>query len=414
MSYLIDQDPVIFNEIKSEQEREKEIIRLIPSENYASKAVMEATGSIFTNKYSEGYPGKRYYEGQECIDKIETLACQRACQLFHMDHANVQPYSGSPANMAAFFALLEPKDKILGLNLSEGGHLTHGFKMNFSAKFFEAQNYSVNEKTHQIDYDQILDQALKFKPKMLIAGYTAYPRSIDFSKFREIADRVGAYLLCDISHINALCISGDHMHPAPYADIITSTTHKALRGPRGGLILCKKEHAQKIDKAIMPGLQGGPHNHATAAKAVAFKEALSTEFQVYAHQIYLNAKALAKALKEKGFNLVSDGTDTHLILIDAIKSFNIAGKPYAQALYKAGIETNYNTVPFDVNPPFNPSGVRIGTPAITTIGMKEDHMEFIAEKMYKVAKKIDDAAFLEKTRLEIKEYMKQFDFSNFI
>lgn len=414
MNHIIDQDPKIFKLIEGEKKREQEVIRLIPSENYASKAVMEASGSVFTNKYSEGYPGKRYYEGQEFIDEVETTACQRACQLFHMDHANVQPYSGSPANQAAFLALLEPNDKILGLKLSEGGHLTHGYKLNFSAKFFNSESYTVDPKTHQIDYDQILDQALKFKPKLIIAGYTAYPRTIDFAKFREICNRVGAYLLADISHINALCLSGDHPHPAPYADIITTTTHKALRGPRGGLILCKKEHASKVDKAIMPGLQGGPHNHITAAKAVAFKEALSGEFQTYAHQIYLNAQALAKALLGRGFNLVSGGTDTHLIIINAIASFKINGKDYAKALYRAGLETNYNTVPFDPNPPMNPSGVRIGTPAVTTLGMKESDMEFIAAKMLQVAQNINDEGVLNHIRQEVQEYMKQYDFSRFI
>jgi len=403
-------DPEIYQAIEGESERQKKQIRLIPSENYASKAVLEASGSILTNKYSEGYPQKRYYEGQEFIDNIETLACQRACQLFKVDHANVQPYSGSPANLAAYFALLEPGDTVMGLSLSEGGHLTHGYKLNFSAKFFNSVSYSVDPNTEQIDYEQIQKLALEHKPKLIIAGYTAYPRAIDFKIFRQIADSVGAYLLADISHINALVISGDHPDPSAYADVITTTTHKALRGPRGGLIMCKKEHAKKIDKAIMPGLQGGPHNHITAAKAIAFKEALQPDFKVYANQIVKNAKALANHLLNKDFALVTGGTDTHLMILNSQKSHQLNGRDFSQALYKAGIVCNYNTVPFDPNPPMKPSGVRLGTPAITTIGMKEGDMEFIANKIQQVAQNPNNQELLQKIAAEVEEFQNHFHY----
>ncbi|MBT5346503.1 serine hydroxymethyltransferase [bacterium] len=402
------QDPLLHEALILEDQRQKDQIRLIPSENYTSKAVLEASGSILTNKYSEGYPGKRYYEGQEHIDTIETLACQRACELFKVDHANVQPYSGSPANLAAYFALLEPGDTVMGLSLSEGGHLTHGYKLNFSAKFFNSVSYQVDPKTETIDYDQIKALALKHKPKLIIAGYTAYPRQIDFKIFREIADLVGAYLLADISHINALVISGDHPDPAPYADVITTTTHKALRGPRGGLIMCKKEHKKAIDKAIMPGLQGGPHNHITLAKAIAFQEALEPDFKSYANQIAKNAKALSLRLLEKDFALVTGGTDTHLMILNSQKSHKLGGKDFAKALYKAGLVCNYNTVPFDPNPPMNPSGIRIGTPAITTLGMQEQDMNFIAEIIDLVAKNPNNLELLEKTRLEVLDFMQGF------
>jgi glycine hydroxymethyltransferase len=367
---------------------------------------MQAAGSLLTNKYSEGYPGARYYEGQSNIDQIETLAIKRACELFGAEHANVQPYSGSPANLAAMFALLEPGDTIMGLNLSEGGHLTHGFKLNFSAKFFKSVAYTLDPKTETLDYDQIAELAKKHKPKMIIAGYTAYPREVDFAKFREIADSVGAYLLADISHINALVIAGLHSDPVPYADVVTTTTHKALRGPRGGLILCKKQHATKIDKAIMPGLQGGPHNHITAAKAVAFKLAQQDEFKTYAKAIVDNAKALEKSLLEHNVRLVSGGTDTHLLIIDAMHSFNVNGRELAQALNKVGIVCNCNTIPFDPNPPFKPSGIRIGTPAITTRGLTPDDMPKIAHWIVQTAQNINNQSQLENIHTEVLEFLK--------
>ncbi len=406
--HIKNSDTEIYQAITSEAHRQNTQIRLIPSENYVSKAVLEASGSILTNKYSEGYPGKRYYEGQEYIDRIETLACQRACELFKVDHANVQPYSGSPANLAAYFALLEPGDTVMGLNLSEGGHLTHGYKLNFSAKFFNSVSYSVDPQSEMIDYDQIRELAVKHQPKLLIAGYTAYPRKIDFKIFKEIADQVGAYLLADISHINALIISGDHPDPSPYADIITSTTHKALRGPRGGLIMCKQKYAKAVDKAIMPGLQGGPHNHITAAKAIAFKEALQPEFQSYAKQILKNSKSLASHLMNLGFDLVSKGTDTHLMILNSQKSHDLNGRDFSQALYQAGIVCNYNTVPFDPNPPMKPSGVRIGTPAITTIGMQEEHMQFIASKIQEVAQNVNNLDKLQLINNQVLDFMQSF------
>lgn len=367
---------------------------------------MQASGSLLTNKYSEGYPGARYYEGQSNIDQIETLAIKRACELFGAEHANVQPYSGSPANLAAMFALLEPGDTIMGLNLSEGGHLTHGFKLNFSAKFFKSVAYTLDPKTETLDYEQIAKLAQQNKPKMIIAGYTAYPREVDFAKFREIADSVGAYLLADISHINALVIAGLHSDPVPYADVVTTTTHKALRGPRGGLILCKKQHATKIDKAIMPGLQGGPHNHITAAKAVAFKLAQQEDFKTYAKAIIDNAKALEKSLLEYNVRLVSGGTDTHLLIIDAMHSFNVNGRELAQALNQVGIVCNCNTIPFDPNPPFKPSGIRIGTPAITTRGLTSEDMPKIANWIVRTAQNVNNQSQLENIHTEVLEFLK--------
>ena len=398
-------DPQIDKLIKAEAKRQTQTIRLIPSENYAPQAVMQACGSLLTNKYSEGYPGARYYEGQSNIDQIETLAIKRACQLFGAEHANVQPYSGSPANQAAMFALLEPGDTIMGLNLSEGGHLTHGYKLNFSAKFFKSVSYSLNPKTEQIDYDEVLELAKKHKPKMIIAGYTAYPRQVDFAKFRQIADTVGAYLLADISHINALVVAGLHSNPVPIADVVTTTTHKALRGPRGGLILCKQEHAKKIDKAIMPGLQGGPHNHVTAAKAVAFKLAMQEDFKAYAKAIVANAKALEHALLAHKVRLVAGGTDTHLLIIDALHSFGVDGRSLAQALNQVGIVCNCNTIPFDPNPPFKPSGIRIGTPAITTRGLNTDDMQKIADWIVQTAQNIEDQNKLQAIHAQVLDFL---------
>lgn len=401
-------DPEIHNLIMSEAERQRDSIRLIPSENYVSGAVLEATGSILTNKYSEGYSHKRYYEGQQYIDKIEDLAIERAKKLFGADHANLQSYSGSPANMAVYFALLEPGDTVMGMSLPHGGHLTHGWKVNFSGKWFKTCQYTVSQKTHRLDYDEILAMAKECKPKMIFSGATAYPRLIDFEKFAEIAKEVGAYLIADIAHINGLIIAGEHPSPIPVADVVTSTSHKAIRGPRGGFILCKAKHAAAIDKAVFPGLQGGPHNHTTAAMAVCFKEAMTDEFKSYGRQVVKNAKKLADELLVKGYELVTGGTDNHLILIDMIKSKNTPGKVIAKALDKAGIECNYNTVPWDQRTPFDPSGIRIGTPAITSRGMKESEMVKIADWMDRVCREPENETQLAEIKKEVKALCDQF------
>lgn len=401
-------DPTIHKLIHDEEKRQKDTLRMIPSENYASKAVMEATGSVLTNKYSEGYPGKRYYEGQGIVDQVENLAIDRAKKLFNAEHANVQPYSGSPANQAAFYALLNPGDKIMGLNLLEGGHLTHGWKANFSARFYEATSYGVDKDTEMINYDKLETQVAKEKPQLLIAGATAYPREIDFQKFHEIAKKHGALLLADISHINGLIVAGEHSDPVPYADIVTSTSHKAIRGPRGGFILSKKKHAKAIDRAIMPGNQGGPHNHTTAAMAVAFQEASQPEFKTYAKAIKANAHALAEELKKHGFSLVTDGTDNHLILLNTIRSHNIPGKTFSRALYQAGIETNYNMVPFDTRSPMDPSGVRIGTPALTSRGMNPEHMPQVAKFFKQVAENIQYPDKLSELKKEVINFCQRF------
>ncbi len=397
------EDPQIYNAIRAEEKRQFEAIRLIPSENYASQAVLEASGSVLTNKYSEGYAGKRYYEGQEHIDEVENLAVERAKELFGADHANVQPYSGSPANAAAYYALLEKGDTIMGLHLLEGGHLTHGWKYNMSARFYNSVPYHVDKETEMLDYDQVMEAAKEHKPNLIVCGYTAYPRIVDFAKFREIADEVGAYLLADISHINGLIVGGVHPNPVPYADVVTSTSHKAIRGPRGGFILSKAEHAQAIDKAIIPGLQGGPHNHTTAGIAVAFKEAMQPEFKEYAQQVVKNAKHLADKLMERGFVLVTGGTDNHLMVINTAKSHDIPGKVVSEALNKAGIVSNYNMVPFDERSPMDPSGVRIGTPAVTTRGFKEAEMEKIAEWMERVIKDPHNEESLKTIHAEVLE-----------
>ena len=383
LTSLKNSDNKIYNLIQNELERQRKSIRLIPSENYVSKAVLEATGSILTNKYSEGYTKKRYYEGQEFIDQIEEEACQRACKLFGADHANVQPYSGSPANLATYSALIQPGEKIMGMNLFHGGHLTHGFSVSFTSKFFESVQYKVNKETKLLDYEEMGKLAKSEKPKLIVCGATAYPRLIDFKKFREIADSVGAYLVADIAHIAGLIAAGEHPSPVPYADAITTTTHKTLRGPRGAMILCKVEHAEKIDKAVFPGLQGGPHNHTTAATAVALKEASGKDFRKYAKQIKKNAKVLAGELKNYGFDLVTGGTDNHLLLID-MSNKGVTGKEAAKALALANIICNFNTVPFDTRSPFDPSGIRLGTPATTSRGMKEKEMKKIAYWMSEV------------------------------
>lgn len=405
---LKDFDPAIYNAIIGEEKRQFNSIRLIPSENYVSDAVLDASGSILTNKYSEGYAKKRYYEGQQYIDDIETLAIERAKELFGAEHANVQPYSGSPANAAVFYALLEKGDKIMGLNLLEGGHLTHGWKSNMSARFYESVPYHVDKDTEMLDYDAIAEHVKAEKPKLIIAGYTAYPRLIDFEKFRQIADSVGAYLLADISHINGLIVGGVHPNPVPYADVVSSTSHKAIRGPRGGFILSKKEHAKAIDSAIIPGLQGGPHNHTTAGIAVAFKEAMQPEFKQYASQVVANAKHLAEKLMEKGFVLVTGGTDNHLMVINTIASHDVTGKVMSEAMAKAGIVSNYNMVPFDTRSPMDPSGVRLGTPAVTTRGFKEAEMDLIANWMHQVIQDPSNEDNLAKIKAEVEELCGKF------
>ncbi len=400
-------DPDIYELIRLETKRQDEYIRLIPSENYASTAVMEATGSILNNKYSEGYPGRRYYEGQIYIDQVETLAIERAKALFGMAHANVQPYSGSPANQAVYLALAKPGEHVMGLGLPFGGHLTHGWNVNFSGIVYHADQYDVDPETHRVDLNRVESLARQTRPKIIFCGGTAYPRVWDYAGFAEIAKAVGATLVADIAHIAGLIVGGAHPHPAPYASIVTTTTHKTLRGPRGGMILSDGKHAKELDRAVFPGLQGGPHNHTTAAIAVALKEASTEDFKRYAQQIVSNAKALAAALEQRGFRLISGGTDNHLILID-VTPRGITGKPAAKALHAAGIECNYNTIPFDPRKPFDPSGLRIGTPSITSRGMREQHMEAIAEWIDRVLKVADDETELRAIRNEIAEFCKQF------
>ena len=370
-------DSDVMRIIENEIHRQRNHIELIASENFVSKAVMEAMGSVLTNKYAEGYPGNRYYGGCEVIDRVEDLAIERLKKLFNAEHANVQPHSGSNANLAVYFAVLKPGDKVLGMNLSQGGHLTHGSPVNISGSYYNFIDYGVNPETEIIDYDNVREIALKERPKLIIAGASAYPRKIDFKKFKDIADEVGAYLMVDMAHIAGLIAAGLHESPIPYADFITTTTHKTLRGPRGGAILCKKEHDKIIDRAIFPGTQGGPLIHVIAAKAVAFGEALTDEFKEYQKQIVLNAQVLARELKNHGFRLVSGGTDNHLILID-LRNKGLTGRKAEKLLEEVGVATNKNTIPYDPEGPFITSGLRIGTPAMTTRGMKEDDMVEIA------------------------------------
>ncbi|MDF2594144.1 MAG: serine hydroxymethyltransferase [Clostridia bacterium] len=367
--------------IAEETSRQNNKIELIASENFVSKAVMAAMGSPLTNKYAEGYPGKRYYGGCEVVDKVEELARERAKKIFGAEHANVQPNSGSQANQAVFFAVLKPGDTVMGMNLSHGGHLTHGSPVNISGKHYNVISYEVNAETERIDYDIIRQLALEHHPKMIIAGASAYARSIDFAKFREIADEIGAYLMVDMAHIAGLVAAGLHPNPVPFAHFVTTTTHKTLRGPRGGMILCSKEFAQAIDKAIFPGIQGGPLMHVIAAKAVSFKEALEDDFKVYQKKIISNADALAKALIKRGLRIVSGGTDTHLMSVD-VRNMNVTGKEAENMLDEIGITCNKNTIPFDPASPFITSGVRLGTPAVTTRGMNETDMDEIADIIY--------------------------------
>jgi glycine hydroxymethyltransferase len=400
-------DPEIYRLIKDEERYQIESVRLIPSENYVSQAVLDATGSVLTNKYSEGYAHKRYYQGQRYIDEIETLAIERAKALFGAEHVNVQPYSGSPANLAIYFALLQPGDTLMGLALPHGGHLTHGWNVSITGSFWRPVHYTVDRETQRIDYDAIRDLARKERPKIIVTGATAYPRLFHFKVFGQIAKEVGAYLLADISHISGLIVAGAHPDPMPYADVVMTTTHKTLRGPRGAMIMCRKELAEKIDKAVFPGLQGGPHNHTTAAIAVALKEAATPEFKEYGHQIVRNAKALAAELTARGFNLVSGGTDNHLILID-LTNKKIIGKKAAQALDRAGIICNSNTVPYDPRKPFSPSGVRMGTPAVTSRGMGEPEMRQIGAWIDEVVAHADDEATIARINTEVIEFCRRF------
>jgi len=400
-------DPQIYELLRQEEARQSGSIRLIASENYVSKAVMLASGSCLTNRYSEGYPGKRYYEGQQVTDLIEKTAQDRAKKIFKADHANVQPYSGSIANLAAYLALAELGDTIMGLALPHGGHLTHGWKVSLTGKIFNSVQYNVNGETGRFDFNEIEELAKKHKPKIIIAGATAYPREIDFEIFGQIAKSVGAYLVSDIAHIAGLVVAGVHKSPVPYSDIVSTTTHKTLRGPRGGMLLCKEEHAKNVDKAVFPGLQGGPHMHTITGIAVALAEADTPEFVAYAKQVIKNAKAASEKLLEYGFNLVSGGTDNHLILID-LRNKDIPGRKLAKALDKAGIITNCNSIPNDPAPPFNPSGLRIGMPAITTRGMKEEQACKIASFINKVVENIDNESVIEEVGKEVLLLCSQF------
>lgn len=393
-------DPQIYELIRQEEVRQSGVLRLIPSENYVSKAVMMTTGSCLTNKYSEGYPGKRYYEGQQVTDLIETIAVERAKKVFKAEYANVQPYSGSVANLAAYNALLNPGDTIMGLALASGGHLTHGAKFSITSRIFKSVSYTVNQETGMMDFNLIEDLAKKHHPRLIISGTTAYPRKVEFDKFEEIAKRVGAFHVSDIAHLAGLVVAGLHQSPVPYADIVSTTTHKTLRGPRGGMLLARAEHGSRINKAIIPGQQGGPHMHTIAAVAVSLAEAESDEFLLYAKQILKNSSRLAERLLEYGFDLVTGGTDNHLILID-MRRMGIGGKKMAKALDRARIVTNFNTVPGDPAPPSDPSGLRIGTPAVTTRGMKEEEMDQIALFIKRIAENVDDESVIETVAREV-------------
>ena len=383
-------DPEVAGAIELELNRQRTHIELIASENFVSPAVMAAMGTCLTNKYAEGYPGKRYYGGCECVDIVENLARDRACQLFGAEHANVQPHSGAQANMAVYFAMLQPGDTVMGMNLSHGGHLTHGSPVNMSGKYFKFVPYGVDPATERINYDEVRRIALECRPKLIVAGASAYPRVIEFDKLRAVADEVGALLMVDMAHIAGLVAAGEHPNPVPYADFVTTTTHKTLRGPRGGVILCKEELAKKIDKAIFPGSQGGPLMHIITAKAVAFGEALKPEFKTYQEQILKNAQVLAKSLMDSGFDLVSGGTDNHLMLVDLRKA-NITGKEMEKRLDQVNITVNKNTIPDDPQSPFVTSGIRVGVPAATSRGLREDDMKLIGQLMWKTATEFETA-----------------------
>ncbi len=395
--------------IREDEKQAFESLFLIPSENYTSAAVLEANGSVLANKYSEGYPGKRYYEGNEIVDEVEMLAQARARELFGVEHANVQPYSGSPANLAIYLAFLDPGDTVMGLDLPAGGHLTHGWPVSVTGKWFDAVHYGVGRETGRVDMEEVRRLALEHRPKLLFCGGTAVPRTIDFAGFAAIAKEVDALMVADVSHIAGLIAGGAHPSPAEHADVIMTTTHKTLRGPRGAILMCREQHAKAIDRAVFPGLQGGPHQHQTAAIAVALGEAMTPAFGEYAHQVVANAKALAQALTERGFTLVSGGTDNHLILID-MTSKGLTGKEASTALARAGIVTNANAIPFDPRKPFDPSGVRIGTPAATTRGLRSEHMEEIARWLDEVAEAVRtrDDELLDRVKDEVGDLMARY------
>ena len=401
------QDPEVFAAVSAELQRQRNKLELIASENFTSLAVMQAQGSVLTNKYAEGYPAKRYYGGCEHVDVVENLAIERAKKIFGAEHANVQPHSGAQANMAVYVALVKPGDTVLGLNLSHGGHLTHGHPMNFSGKYFHIVAMNVRKDTEEIDYDEAAALALQHKPKLIFAGASNYSRVFDWKRLREIADSCGAYLACDVAHYAGLIAAGEYPNPVPYADVVTTTTHKTLRGPRGGMILCKESLAKAINSAVFPGVQGGPLMHVLAAKAVCFGEALTPQFKAYQHQVVLNAKALAEALKKRGYRLVAGGTDCHVMCLD-LRSKNLTGKAAEAALDKAGITANKNTIPFDPEKPFVTSGLRIGTPAVTTRGMKEADMEKVAELIDRAITHHADEAYLAAEAKEVEKFLEDF------
>jgi glycine hydroxymethyltransferase len=407
LRFIPGQDPEIAAAVDAELARQRGTIELIASENFVSPAVLEAQGSVLTNKYAEGYPGKRYYGGCHCVDQAENLAIDRAKELFGADHANVQPHSGSQANMAVYFSVLKPGDTVLGMNLAHGGHLTHGSPVNFSGRFFNIVPYGVTKENQTIDYDEVERLALEHKPKMIVVGASAYPRTIDFEAFRRAADKVGAVVMVDMAHIAGLVAAGLHPNPVPHAEFVTTTTHKTLRGPRGGMILCREEFAKTLNSNIFPGIQGGPLMHVIAAKAVAFKEALTPEFKQYQGQIVKNAQALAAGLMKRGFKLTSGGTDNHLMLVDLTET-GLTGKVAEEALDRAGITVNKNGIPFDTRSPFITSGIRIGTPAATTHGLKEAEMEQVAGFIAAVLANVEDEAKLAQVKGEVNAMMKRF------
>lgn len=407
MSALQNSDPSIWQAIVQERKRQVDGLELIASENYTSAAVMEAAGTVLTNKYAEGYPGKRYYGGCENVDIVENIARDRAMQLFGAEHANVQPHAGSQANMSVYMSVLNPGDTILAMDLAHGGHLTHGMHLNFSGKLYRILHYGVRKDDHRIDFDQVASLARENKPKMIVAGASAYPREIDHAKFAEIAKEVGAYLMVDMAHYSGLVAAGVHNSPVPHADFVTSTSHKTLRGPRSGFVLCRKEHAAAVDKTVFPGIQGGPLMHIVAAKAVCFGEALKPDFKTYATQIVSNAKTLAEVLMQGGLRLVSGGTDNHLMMCD-VTAIDLSGKIAEHALDKAGITVNKNMIPYDQRKPMDPSGVRIGTAALTTRGMKNDEMKKVGAWILAALKSHNDAAGLERIRNEIAEFARHY------
>lgn len=402
------EDGELYQILKAEEHRQKFGMELIASENYVSPAVLEAMGSIFTNKYSEGYPGKRYYGGNEIIDQLETLAINRAKELFGAEAVNVQPLSGGPANIAVYMALLQPGDKVLGLSLDQGGHLSHGHPMNFSGKLYNIIPYTLNRETEMIDMDEVAEIARREKPKMILAGFSAYSRNMDWKRFKEIADEVGAFTFADIAHIAGLIAGGQLESPVPYFDVVSTTTHKTLRGPRGAIIMSKESFAAQINRSVFPGIQGGPHDHINAAKAVAFKEALQPEFKTYTAQVISNAKALASSLQQLGHRIISGGTDNHLMLVDVFGSVGASGKEAEHALESVGISANKNMIPYDTRKPMDPSGIRLGTPAMTTRGMKEEHMQKIGEFIDRAIRNRESESELGQLKKEVEEMAEQF------